>query len=812
MSLSLLVRRTVAGCLLALATPVLLFAQPSSISFPPGGSEYPAAGLLPGVQVHPQLSISTNGGFVVWEDNTVDGNGMGIRAAALDINLSMISTPFRVNTIGAREQESPQVALLNGGGAVFVWQGGRIGSQHIYARFTSASNTWLTADVQVNSANRYSQRDPAVASLGNGNVVVVWSSFNQAAPGSMQDIYAQLFSASGQKIGSEFLVNQTTAYNQRTPSIAALNGGGFVVGWVSEQQRSGPIDNPNPNFGYPLSSRPSVDIYARMFDVNGNPINSEFAVNTGLDVCANPSVAAGVDGGFTLAWSQRDSIVRSNSWDIFARSFSKVGLAGPSVAINAELYGDQYAPQASAVGAQYMIVWTSLGQDGSREGVYGRLINNDGTMAGSEFRVNTTTEGSQMHPAISSDATGQFLAVWTSYSRGGSAFDIFAQRYAIPGYASTAPANLYAPPPLDPFMTNSSTPGPNDGTSRRLDFPGTPLPAVTVVTNGTYNGLFYQSDGVNPVSAGYFTAIATASGSFSGKLMLAGRTYSLTGKFDSTGSFSKTITRPGLSSLTVALHLDGPSNQIRGTVSDGTWQSDLLADRMVYDRLKNPAPKAGSYTIVFPSDPQSPTGPGGAGFGTVKVDGSGNVLLAGTLADGTKLAQKSSISKQGIWPLYAALYGGRGAAASWVEFASDSNSDLDGQMVWVKPAGAPGNYYPGGFVNQSAVSGSLYTPPTSGARAMQLTTGSLLLSGGGLSQTLNIPISISSNNKITAPTGSKTTITLSSTTGLFKGTAINPDTKKAFIFQGALLEKANVGSGFFLGTNQSGQVYLGPTQ
>jgi len=95
---------------------------------------------------------------------------------------------------------------------------------------------------------------------------------------------------------------------------------------------------------------------------------------------------------------------------------------------------------------------------------------------------------------------------------------------------------------------------------------------------------------------------------------------------------------------------------------------------------------------------------------------------------------------------------------------------------------------------------------------MQLTTGSLLLSGGGLSQRLNIPISISSNNKITAATGTKTTITLSSTTGLFKGTAINPDTQRAFIFQGALLEKASVGSGFFLGTNQSGQVYLGPTQ
>jgi hypothetical protein len=33
------------------------------------------------------------------------------------------------------------------------------------------------------------------------------------------------------------LVNQFTNYNQRTPAVAALAGGGFVVAWVSEQER-----------------------------------------------------------------------------------------------------------------------------------------------------------------------------------------------------------------------------------------------------------------------------------------------------------------------------------------------------------------------------------------------------------------------------------------------------------------------------------------------------------------------------------------------------------------------------------------------
>ena len=43
----------------------------------------------------------------------------------------------------------------------------------------------------------------------------------------MRDIYGQMFSPDGQKIGSEFLINQFTTYNQRTPAIASLGSGGF---------------------------------------------------------------------------------------------------------------------------------------------------------------------------------------------------------------------------------------------------------------------------------------------------------------------------------------------------------------------------------------------------------------------------------------------------------------------------------------------------------------------------------------------------------------------------------------------------------
>ena len=44
----------------------------------------------------------------------------------------------------------------------------------------------------------------------------------------------------------------------------------------------------------------------------------------------------------------------------------------------------------------YTDVWTSMGQDGSREGIFGQFVNNAGVLEGVEFLVNTTTLNRQI--------------------------------------------------------------------------------------------------------------------------------------------------------------------------------------------------------------------------------------------------------------------------------------------------------------------------------------------------------------------------------------------------------------------------------
>jgi hypothetical protein len=416
MSLSLFARNAlVCGCL-AVAAPAVVLGQTNN--YVTNGIEYAIAGSLPGDQSHPSLGIKNTGGYIVWEDNITDGDGLGISARRLDSTLSGSLSSFPVNASGAGDQERPQVALLNNGGAVFAWQGGRRSYQHIYARFLSAAGTWVTpaSDVLVNTFTNNFQVTPAVTVLANGNVVVAWGSLNEFSGNSLQDIYAQVLSPTGQKIGGEFLVNQFTSYNQRTPAIVGLSDSRFVVTWVSEQER---FNN-------------SIDIYARMFNADGSSAGNEIPVNTSTNVCANPSVAASLNGGFMIAWSEKNlTSLKTNSWDVYARAFLSTGVASGSVArLNQYLFGDQYAPKLASLGSDLLAVWTSLGQDGSREGVFGRFLRSDLTPLANEFLVNKTKIGPQVHPVVVADGQSRFLVAWASFAGLAPGTDLFAQRYA----------------------------------------------------------------------------------------------------------------------------------------------------------------------------------------------------------------------------------------------------------------------------------------------------------------------------------------------------------------------------------------------
>lgn len=342
---------------------------------------------------------------------------------------------------------------------------------------------------------------------------------------------------------------------------------------------------------------------------------------------------------------------------------------------------------------------------------------------------------------------------------------------------------------------------------------------ATFVTNlfpwvkGTYNGLFHDTTLVEQMSSGFVTLTVGDAGSYSGKLLLNSKSHSLKGTFWVDGTGTNTVTRPGTNALRVimALDLTNGTDQINGLVSEETssnplWSVDLVADRAVFGST-NPAPLAGNYTMVLPADP-SPEGPFGDGYGTVSVSTKGAVSFSGALADGTKVSQKTGLSKIGQWPLYVPLYKGKGALVSWVTFDTNAAmTDFSGTLNWFKQT-QTAKYFPSGFTNETTVIGSRFEKPASTNWVLNLTNAVVGFTNGNLMADFTNTIAIDAKGKVINESTNKLTLSASKPSGLFNGSAMPPAGGKAVSFKGAVLRKQTNGFGFFLGTNASGRVSI----
>src|SRR5262245_19374020 len=84
----------------------------------------------------------------------------------------------------------------------------------------------------------------------------------------------------------------------------------------------------------------------------------------------------------------------------------------------------------------FVIAYSSYGQDGSSFGVYGQRYNAAGVPEDQQFQANSATALSQRLPAVAMDATGNVAISWNGEGQDGSGYGVYAQRYAV----ATCPA------------------------------------------------------------------------------------------------------------------------------------------------------------------------------------------------------------------------------------------------------------------------------------------------------------------------------------------------------------------------------------
>lgn len=322
-----------------------------------------------------------------------------------------------------------------------------------------------------------------------------------------------------------------------------------------------------------------------------------------------------------------------------------------------------------------------------------------------------------------------------------------------------------------------------------------------IAAKGLYRGLFEDTNVVSHDRSGALTVTVTEGGKFTAALRFGGRTASVAGQFDLAGDSSRTISVPGVGSLSVTLHLDliNGTDKITGAINGPDWTAQVLAYRAPVFTLANPSPHTGRHTMAVKNG-TSVAALLGHGVGSFNVAASGLATLSGTLADGTVLAQAAPVSREGLWPLYLPLYKARGSALGWLTFTKNAVTSLTGAIHWVR-LGEPGaRPISEGFTNTVSALGSPYS--VSAATNFLNGASNLCVVVNGLaSEAQTNCLRQVTRGTFNGP-GFRT-LALNLATGLWSGSYTNPAGGGVLPAKFTVLLPAGLGFGHVLGTNFS---------
>jgi len=367
-------------------------------------------------QFGPTITSLANGGFVVtWYDSSGtlgDSDGYSIKAQLFSADGTKIGTEFLVNTETAGNQISPTITSLANGGFVVAWndQSGTLGDSDgwsITAQIFSAAGVKVGTEFLVNTETANLQLAPFLTGLANGGFVVTWRDLS----GTLGDsdgwsVKAQVFSADGTKVGTEFLVNTETASDQSGPTITSLANGGFVVAWSDESGTLG-----------------DSDITAQIFSADGTKVATEFRVNTETSSYQfGPKITGLANGGFVVTWYDTsgtlgDSDLHSIKAQLFSADSTKIGT---EFLVNTETATGQVTPTITGLAnGGFVVTWMDeSGTLGDSDGwsIKAQIFSAGGAKVGPEFLVNTETATGQVAPTITGLANGGFVVTWNDES------------------------------------------------------------------------------------------------------------------------------------------------------------------------------------------------------------------------------------------------------------------------------------------------------------------------------------------------------------------------------------------------------------
>jgi hypothetical protein len=387
-----------------------------------------------GTYGHRTLAADAQGNFVVaWAGSPAGSSATTVYARRYDAAGNALGGEFQVNT-QAGVRGWPSVAMNASGNFLVTWESavtsGRTTTYGIRGRRYDASGTPLGGEFQVaaTGSGGGGATGGATAMAEDGSFVAVYerTTPKSGKVAAHEDVYAQRFGPDGATLGTEARVNDAVVSGRLVVlgSVAMDGSGDFLVAWQNH-----------------LGDANEWDVYAKGFAASGAAQGPESRVNTQTaGRQTDPSAAVLPGGGFAVAWEDNRLDGSGSYGDIRLRRHDGAGWSSGEVAVNTTTAAHQGAPSLDAdAEGNVTVIWQSNGQDGSSHGMYGQQYDAAGQPAGSEFQLNTFTAGDQAWSSVAAQPGGRFVAAWTSVGQDGSGQGVYARLFQQ-AQAEPAPA------------------------------------------------------------------------------------------------------------------------------------------------------------------------------------------------------------------------------------------------------------------------------------------------------------------------------------------------------------------------------------
>jgi hypothetical protein len=284
--------------------------------------------------------------------------------------------------------------------------------------------------------------------FGDGVFAVLWDA--EGADGNGSGVLARRFYPDGSPLSPALQVNLDTQGDQRLGDVGAFSDGSWVavyddeygdtVGWGVKARRFSDDDTPSAEMSINTNedgdqTRPTVGVlssdqwvtvflddqdrvWTRRFYKDGTPSPGapERRANGTTQGDQTAPRAAQSDEGTVLVVYE-SPVPGQEDGEILARAFGVDGLTvGEELQVNTTGAKSQSHPTVAGGPNRFVVAWQSLGEDGSLDGVYARLLDGAGAPLANPFAVNVTTASYQRTPAVAMRPDGQFAVVWSGYN------------------------------------------------------------------------------------------------------------------------------------------------------------------------------------------------------------------------------------------------------------------------------------------------------------------------------------------------------------------------------------------------------------